>query len=120
MISRVLFVAAVVLSWLGFFVHNIADLPGQGILSPESLYPTLVFAVLLGLWFAPAVRTVTTWLLLAWAILHLLGGAVLSVLPLPILPFVPEQSFYHFAFHGLYGLLQLPLIVLGVRALRRR
>ena len=43
-------------------------------------------------------------LLLAWALLNLLGGAVLSVLPLPFLPFVPEQSLRHYSFHLLYGL----------------
>jgi hypothetical protein len=51
------------------------------------------------------------YLLLAWALLNLLGGAVLSVLPLPFLPFVPEQSLRHYSFHLLYGLTQVPLIV---------
>ena len=120
MIRTIVFVAAVLLSWLGFFVHNIADLPGQSILSPESLYPTIVFAVLLAVWFVPRVRTVATWLLLVWAVLHLVGGAVLSVLPLPILPFAPDQSLYHYAFHGLYGVLQVPLILLCIMRLRRR
>lgn len=105
-----LLIVAVALSWLGFFIHNIADLSGQTILSPESLFPTLIYLALLVLWFTPA-RRVAGWLLLVWVGLQLIGGAVLSVLPLPILPFSPEQSFQHYAFHGLYGLLQLPLIV---------
>ncbi len=41
----------VVLSWLGFFVHNTADLPGQTLLSPETAYPTLVYVALVVLWF---------------------------------------------------------------------
>ena len=103
-------VVGILLSWLGFFVHNVADLPGQTILSPESAIPTLVYLVLLVLWFTPA-RRVAAWALLVWALLHLIGGAVLSVLPLPILPFAPDQSLRHYLFHGVYGVLQLPLIV---------
>lgn len=112
-----LVVAGAVLSWLGFFVHNVADLPGQTILSPESSIPTLVYATLLVLWFTP-VRRAAAWALLVWALLHLIGGAVLSVLPLPILPFSPDQSLRHYAFHGLYGLLQLPLIVAVIMWIR--
>jgi hypothetical protein len=39
----VVLLGAVVLSWLGMFIHNISDLPGQTILSTESAYPTLVY-----------------------------------------------------------------------------
>ena len=120
MASTIVFVAAVVASWAGFLVHNVADLPGQTILSPESLYPTLIYVALLALWLVPRARRVATWLLLGWAALHLIGGAVLSVLPLPILPFSPEQSLYHYLFHALYGLTQVPLIVLCARALARK
>jgi len=48
-------------------------------------------------------------------ILQLIGGAILSVLPLPILPFVPEQSPDHYISHAVYGLAQLPLIVVALR-----
>jgi len=109
-IATAVVVAGILLSWLGFFVHNVADLPGQTILSPESAIPTLVYLGLLVLWFTPA-RRVAAWALLVWALLHLIGGAVLSVLPLPILPFAPDQSPRHYLFHGAYGVLQLPLIV---------
>jgi hypothetical protein len=120
MTRTIAFAAAVALSWFGFFVHNIADLPGQSLLSPESLYPSLVYVVLLSLWFVPQTRTAATWALLVWAVLHFIGGAVLSVLPLPILPFAPDQSLHHYLFHGLYGVLQVPLIVLCIARLRRR
>ena len=59
-------------------------------------------------------------LLLTWALLNLLGGAVLSVLPLPFLPFVPEQSLRHYSFHLLYGLTQVPLIVAARTQLKAR
>jgi hypothetical protein len=108
--------AAVALSWLGFFIHNYADLPGQTPLSPETLYPTLVYLALAGLWLTP-VKRVAGWLLLGWGLLHLVGGAIISVLPLPFLPFDPEQTFYHYAFHVVYGLLQVPLVVIARRRL---
>lgn len=114
-----LIIVTTAFAWLGFFIHNIADLPGQTILSPESLFPTLVTLALLVLWLVPATRTLGAWALLVWAALNLVGGA-LSVLPLPILPFVPEQSFEHYAFHVVYAVTQVPLIVVCVAWLRRR
>ncbi len=110
-------VAASAISAAGLVTHNIADLPGQTPLSPESLYPTLVTLALVLAWFTPA-RRAATWALLAWGVLNLVGGAVLSVLPLPILPFDPEQSVRHYAFHLLYAASQVPLIVVAIRWLR--
>lgn len=39
-------------------------------------------------------------------------GAILSVLPIPILPFSPEQSWDHYASHILFALAQLPAVYL--------
>lgn len=110
--------SAGVVSWGGFFVHNAADLPGVSLVGPEYLYPTLVYLALAALWFTPA-RRIAAYLLLGWCLLHLVGGAVVSVLPLPFLPFDPEQSLYHYAFHVLYGVAQVPLLVVLLRYLRR-
>jgi len=109
----------VVLSWLGFFIHNLADLPGQTILSPESLYPTLLYVLLLTAWFTP-VRRAAEWALLGWVLLNLVGGAIVSVLPLPFLPFDPDQTLYHYTFHVIYGVLQLPALFVLRRQLRSR
>lgn len=49
-------VAAAVIAWLGLLVHNAADLPGQTLLSPETLWPSLVTAALLALYAAGPVR----------------------------------------------------------------
>ena len=111
--------AATALAWTGFLVHNLADLPGQTILSPESLFPTFVWTVALTLWIVPATRTAGAWMLLAWAVVNLVGGAI-SVLPLPVLPLAPEQTLAHYAFHGLYAATQLPLIVVSAAWLSRR
>jgi hypothetical protein len=48
---------------------------------------------------------------LGWALLHLVVGGGLSVLSLPVWPFVPEQSLAYYLSHGFYSLLQLPLLV---------
>jgi hypothetical protein len=110
--------AAALLSWLGLFVHNLADLPGQTLRSPETAYPTVALLLVFLAWLSPA-RRAAVWLLLGWGWLHLLGGAVLSVLPLPLLPFQPPQTLRHYAFHALYGVLQVPLLVVARRPARQ-
>lgn len=112
-----LLIGGFLLSWLGFVVHNLADLPGQTLLSPETLFPTVVYAVLFALWFTPA-RKGARWATLVWALLQLLGGAILSVLPLGILPFDPAQTVWHYLFHLVYGVTQLPLLLLAWRVSR--
>lgn len=109
---------ALALSWLGFVLHNVADLPGQTLASPETLYPTLIYVVVVAVWFFA--RRVGTWLLLGWAALQLAGGGVLSVLPFPFLPFDPVQTWHHYSFHVVYVLSQVPLVVLLVREVRQR
>jgi hypothetical protein len=112
-------IGAIVLAWAGFLVHNLADLPRQTLLSPESLLPTLVTAMLLALWLVPATRTAAAWALLAWSALNLIGGGILSVLPVGLLPFEPEQSWKHYAFHLLYTLTQVPLVWICIAWLLR-
>jgi hypothetical protein len=114
----VLYLATAV-SWLGLVVHNVADLPGQALASPETLYPAVLVAVLLALHRAGA-RRAAAGMLLGWAALNLVGGGVLSVLPLGFLPFHPEQTLRHYSFHVLYGLTQIPLVVIALRGVRGR
>jgi hypothetical protein len=104
---------AVGVAWLGFELHNVADLPDQSLLSPESLYPTLVYLVL-----AVLLRW-TAWPMFGWALLNLVGGGIVSVLPLSFLPFDPEQTLRHYSFHLIYALSQAPLVWLTFRAARR-
>ncbi|MCC9204376.1 hypothetical protein [Arthrobacter sp. zg-Y769] len=107
-----------VLSWLGLLVHNLADLPGQTLLSPESSLPLLLMLGLLVLWFTPR-RLWAVWGLLVWGVLNL-TAAVFTVLPLSILPFDPAQTAWHYGFHVLYGAVQLPLVTAAAIWLRRR
>lgn len=109
--------AAALIGWAGMFVHNLAELPGQSLLSLESLIPLIVTVMLVAGWFTPS-RSGVTIALLFWGLLHLLGGGVLSVLPLPFLPFAPEQSVSHYLLHAVYALAQLPLVLSTVGWLR--
>jgi hypothetical protein len=108
------------ISWLGEYIHNLFELPNLTVLSPENSLPALVSLALLAGWWLTRFNRVLTLLILAWGSLHLIGGAVLSVIPFPFLPFYPEQTFNHYAAHVEYGLAQLPLIILAVRELRTR
>lgn len=95
-------------SWLGFLVHNVADLPDQSLSSPETLWPSLTTGALLAIYRFGATRPATL-ALFAWATLNLLGAA-LTVLPLALLPFDPEQTPRHYSFHVLYFASQVPLL----------
>ena len=78
---------------------------------PEYIFPSLISLLLfLGWWKQPQRRRLWGRLLLAWTGIHLLVGAILSVLPLPIWPFYPEQSLRHYFSHVIYGIAQLPLM----------
>jgi hypothetical protein len=110
-------IIAALVAWIGLYLHNVNDLPEQTLFSPETLYPTLFMAGLVALWvFRPS--RATTWALLGWTALNLFLGGVVSVLPLPVLPFEPEQSVKHYAFHAVYTLTQVPLLMLLARRLR--
>jgi hypothetical protein len=50
------------------------------------------------------------WATLIWITLNLVVGAVLSVLPLSIWPFTPDQSTGHYMSHLLYAITQLPAL----------
>jgi hypothetical protein len=46
------------------------------------------------------------------------AGGIVTALPLPFLPFAPEQSVAHYAVHVVYALSQVPLVVVSSRAAR--
>jgi thiamine transporter ThiT len=110
---------ALLLSWASMLAHNLFELP----LTPLDLENSgpLVVDVILALAFAlrPGLHNVMLGIL-AWGLLNLLIGGVVSVLPLAVLPFVPEQSPSHYLVHVVYALGQVPLVLLSLRALRGR
>jgi hypothetical protein len=116
-VSRLAMAAALALSALSMLAHNLYELP----LSPidvENSGP-MAFAFILGAAYAlrPDSKLVAA-AALAWGVLNLVIGGIVSVLPLSILPFEPEQSVTHYGAHVVYGVGQLPLIILACRALR--
>jgi hypothetical protein len=117
--SRALVAALLALSWLGLFVHNSIELPSLNLLSPENSLPALVAVLLFIVWWLLPTRRLAAALLLVWGLLHLVGGAIVTVIPFSFLPFVPEQDFTHYLAHFLYGLAQLPLIGMMIQQVRR-
>jgi FtsH-binding integral membrane protein len=116
-VSRLATAAALALSAGSMLAHNLYELP----LTPidlENSGPILV-AALIGVAYAfnPTSKVVAG-TALGWGVLNLVIGGIVSVLPLPILPFVPEQSITHYGAHVVYALGQVPLVVLAYRALR--
>jgi hypothetical protein len=106
-----LLLGAVALSWLGMYLHNVISLPDQTLSSPDTVFPSLVYVVLLVTWFT-RLRSEATLALCIWAWLHLVGGGVLSAAP-----WVGE-SVEHLLAHALYTLLEIPLVVMTTRAVR--
>jgi phosphate/sulfate permease len=117
-VSRVAMAAALTLSALTMLVHNLYELP----LSPIDLENSgpIGFALILGGAYAlrPDSKAVAA-AALGWGVLNLVIGGIVSVLPLSVLPFVPEQSISHYGAHVVYTLGQVPLVLLSYRALRR-
>jgi hypothetical protein len=102
-------------AWTGFAVHNTFEFGAGTFRTPDTLGPTAVW-VALGAWAVWGGRLGRA-ALLVWTLLNAVGGA-LSVLPLPFLPFRPQQTMSHYLVHGVYLATQIPLVVTLVRSLR--
>jgi hypothetical protein len=118
--SRRAVAAALLLGWIGVVLHNLLSLPDLPPASAETLGPGLLCAVLLSAYVAWPGATPVAVAMLGWGLVNLIVGAILSVLPVGVFPFEPEQTVGHYAAHLLYGLLEAPLVVVGWRALSRR
>jgi hypothetical protein len=104
----------------GMVAHNVFEFGPPFLLRPERVIPLATFGLFALLAWARPADALLHVPLLAWGMLHLVGGAILSVLPSGLFPFQPEQSLGHYAVHVLYALAQLPLVVLAARGLGRR
>lgn len=104
----------------GMMAHNLWELGPSFLAGPETVIPVAIFGLLLlGAWVRPHGRVVPG-ALLGWALLNLVGGGLVSVLPLGIFPFTPDQSPGHYGAHVVYAVAQLPLVLVAVVAIRSR
>lgn len=110
----------IVISWLGEFFHNRIELPQITLFSPENSMMAVLGVALFLLWWRLPGSKVPAVLLLFLGMLHLVGGAVISVIPFTFLPYYPEQSLQHYFSHVFYGLAQLPLIAVMFWQIFRR
>jgi hypothetical protein len=109
---RLLMVVALGVSTAGAVYHNLLEFPGMSLGAPEMLAAVLPATILAIGWLVRPGRALW-WATLVWVVaLNLVVGAILTVLPIPILPFSPEQSWDHYAAHILYALAQLPAVYL--------
>jgi len=67
--------------------------------------------------FLPFKRT-SLRLLLGLGALNLVGGGIISVLPLSFLPFMPAQNATHYLVHVFYSVAEIPLIMTTTKMLR--
>ena len=96
------------LSAFGAWFHNIRE--GFPTSSPESLAVLGPASLLVAWWYLKPGWT-AWWTTFIWiGVLNLGVGAILSVLPLTVWPFSPEQSLSHYAAHGAYLMTQLPAL----------
>ena len=105
---------AVATSILGMGVHTVREFGVAGLLSPATgtLPVALIQGLLfLGWWRSPSSRLAMSQGLRISGFFQLIGGAILSVLPLSFLPFEPEQSVDHYMSHVLLGVTQIPLLI---------
>ena len=85
---------ALIVSGTGHVIHNLADFALTILLQLETLFP-LTVTVLLGIALVsrPGRRAYAAAAI--WALVIILG-AVVTVIPFGILPFVPDQSIRHY------------------------
>ncbi|MEX1005153.1 MAG: hypothetical protein WD156_07280 [Acidimicrobiia bacterium] len=102
-------VGALAIAAVGAWFHNVTE--GMGTASPETASAVLPTIALMGWWWFDRSRTLW-WATLVWIGINLLVGAILSIVPLPVWPFVPDQSLGHHLAHFAYGVTQLPAIYL--------
>jgi hypothetical protein len=107
---RFIIILTVALAWAGLLTHELYRVPSALGLTLDGSLPLLaIAAALLVWWLRAANKRGPTLALLIYGLINAIGG-FLSVLPLPFLPFVPDQTLDHYLVHVWYALCQVPLI----------
>ena len=112
--------AAVAISIAGMAIHTVREFGTDGLFQPASGFlPIAAIQTGLLMWWlrsAASRPTAAKWLFVT-GVFQLIGGAIISVLPLPILPFVPAQTMDHYVSHLIFGIAQIPLLWVAWRGL---
>lgn len=110
---------ATAISLFGMAVHTVREFGLTGLWVPSTgMLPLAALQLGLLTWWVVALRRGAAIALAGTALVQLVGGAILSVLPLPFLPFEPDQSIQHYLSHLVFGIAQLPLLVLPLQRMR--
>ncbi len=114
--NSALVVLATLLSIAGAVFHNVMEFGWAIVAGPETYASNGVLAVLVLAWLVFRRR----WLLVTAGVVGavVLLGTILTVLPLPVLPFLPDQSAGHYLVHGVTAVLQVPLPLVAWRTYR--
>ncbi len=102
-------------------MHTVREFGLPGVFAWETGLAPFTFvqvAIFVLWWHRRSARPTLSLVLAATGIFQLVGGAILSVLPLPFLPFAPAQTVDHYLSHVILGVTQIPLIVTPLK-LRR-
>ncbi|MDQ6876738.1 MAG: hypothetical protein M3082_03370 [Candidatus Dormibacteraeota bacterium] len=116
-IDRVIVATAV--SWLGLWVHELHRVPRLLGFTPDGDLFMLPIATGLAFWWSRSRGTPAARAVAIYATVNLVG-AVVTILPMGWLPFVPDQTVAHYAAHVIYAVCQLPLLTLAILQLQRR
>jgi hypothetical protein len=103
----------------GMLAHNVLELGPAFLVDPQTLIPLGIFAILAILAAQETAGRAAWTALFGSALLNLVAGGILSVLPIGLFPFQPEQSMGHYVVHVMYTVTGLPLVVVawsGIRA----
>jgi hypothetical protein len=115
-------VVAALISIAGMLAHNIMEFGWIALIRIDtfSVPWVLLWSMALWMWLKADGSTGAMWTLVVMAVLNLIPGAVLSVLPLGFLPFEPERSGSHYASHVVYGVTQMPFLIFAAMWLLRQ
>ena len=111
-------VAAAALAWTGLWFHELYRVPRLLGFTPDGdLFMLPICAALVFWWLRDnGLRRGPSIALSIYAAINLLG-AVITVLPVGFLPFVPEQALAHYFAHAVYATGQLPLLAVATYVL---
>lgn len=110
--------SALVAAIVGTAIHDLAEF---GRPAPSNTGALLVVGASAA-WCARSdtrrIQTIGAAVLVAVAVTFLIGGAVASVLPLPLWPWQPEQTLNHYAIHLLWAVSIVPLLLVSIEELQ--